>query len=57
MISEWVANKFRFLANALFVLVGVSVLVFPWLVALLIIVLALVFDFLAFSFQKKGAAE
>lgn len=57
MISEWVANKFRFFANALFVLLGVSILVFPWIVSIFVIVLALVFDFLAFSFKKKGAAE
>lgn len=53
MIFEWLSNKMRFVANLLFVVFGIGILALPWFVALLVLALALVFDYSAFSFSKK----
>lgn len=57
MIFEWLSNKMRFVANLLFFVLGVSFLLMPWYIAVLIFALALGADYMAFNFQKKGAAE
>ena len=57
MIKLWLSNKFRFIADLLFFFFCFSFLFLPWYIALLILALALGADFLAFDFQKKGAAE
>lgn len=57
MINEWLSNKFRFGANLAFFVLGVSCLILPAVLSVLVLVLALVLDYMAFSFKKKGAAE
>lgn len=57
MIFEWLSNKFRFCANLAYIVLGISSIVFPALLSVLILAIAIIFDYLAFSFKKKGAAE